>query len=331
MPAAWFLSSQQGNIALPNRCSPDAPVSVDLLEACGVYTRAVDPATLHQRHPTDDEGRTYAQRLAWNLGYQGQEVVTLSADAQDELREHLNLDEQMRVVESGVLYFDVRDAEDRWMRVEAKPGDLLVIPRGIYHRLVPAADSSPVRLLRLLRKSTVFQPIPREGELNAERAAEARAAHEDHTFYVSHPPNETVLGPANGADNVLVTTPRDFDATLAKAKAGLAVGDVLVLFCKGAPDRRTHTSWCPPCAQVEPMVRRALEAAKRKRRVVYVQCIVERSVYLGNPDYAYRRHPLLRIASIPLLLVLQQGEKELTELHRESDPNERYESWVDSI
>ncbi|RNE99432.1 putative 1,2-Dihydroxy-3-keto-5-methylthiopentene dioxygenase [Trypanosoma rangeli] len=331
MPAAWFLHSQECNVAFPNHCSPGAPVRADTLEACGVYTRTVDPATLHERDPTDEKKRTCAQRLAWNLGYQGQEEVTLTADAQEELREHLNLDEQMCVVESGVLYLDVRDAEDRWIRVEAKAGDLLVVPRGIYHRLVPASDSPPVKLLRLLRNSTVFQPIPREGEPNTERAAEARAAHEDHIFYMSHPPKETILGPANGVDNVLVTTPRDFDDTLATLKAGLAPGDVLVLFIKGASDRKTHRSWCPPCVLAEPVVQRAVEAAKRKRRVVYVQCIVERSVYLGNPEYAYRRHPLLNITSIPFLLVHQQGDKELTELCCERELGEGFESWVEKL
>ncbi|EKG03480.1 1,2-Dihydroxy-3-keto-5-methylthiopentene dioxygenase, putative [Trypanosoma cruzi] len=331
MPGAWLLNSQEGNFTLPSHCSPDVSVPINLLEAYGVYSRMVDPATLHERHPSDDEGRTRAQRLAWNLGYQGQEEVTLTADSQEELREHLNLDEQMRIVESGVLYIDFRDAEERWIRVEAKSGDLVVLPRGLYHRLVPAADSSPVKLLRLFRKSAVFQPIPRNGELSVEAAAEARAAHEDHKFYVSHPPTETILGPANTEDNVLVKSPREFDATLDKVRAQLKPGDILVLLFKGASDPRTHQSWCPPCAAAEPIVRRAVEAAKQKRRVVYVQCNVERSVYLGNPDYAYRKHPLLNLASIPFFLVLEQREKEVFELCRESDPGEGYNSWVEKI
>jgi cupin superfamily acireductone dioxygenase involved in methionine salvage len=31
-------------------------------------------------------------------------------------------------------YFDVRDEEDRWVRVSVRKGGLIVVPAGIYHR-----------------------------------------------------------------------------------------------------------------------------------------------------------------------------------------------------
>ena len=31
-------------------------------------------------------------------------------------------------------YFDVRDNEDKWVRIECNKGDMIVLPAGMYHR-----------------------------------------------------------------------------------------------------------------------------------------------------------------------------------------------------
>ena len=46
----------------------------------------------------------------------------------------LKLITNFRAILDGEGYFDVRDENENWIRLEAKKGDLLVMPAGIYHR-----------------------------------------------------------------------------------------------------------------------------------------------------------------------------------------------------
>uniref|UniRef100_A0A915MKH9 acireductone dioxygenase (Fe(2+)-requiring) n=1 Tax=Meloidogyne javanica TaxID=6303 RepID=A0A915MKH9_MELJA len=80
--------------------------------------------------------------VAMSRGYDYKDEVVITretmADYDEWLKrffeEHFHPEDAIRYVVEGNGYFDVRTPEDRWIRILGEPGDLLIIPAGIFHR-----------------------------------------------------------------------------------------------------------------------------------------------------------------------------------------------------
>lgn len=107
----------------------------------------------HHHLPASDT--TAVDPIARERNYKNRDTIeispTLLPNYEEKVKtffhEHLHEDEEIRWILAGGGYFDVRDGEDRWVRMALEEGDLVVLPAGIYHRFT--TDEKNVRCLPL--------------------------------------------------------------------------------------------------------------------------------------------------------------------------------------
>jgi 1,2-dihydroxy-3-keto-5-methylthiopentene dioxygenase len=136
---------------------PDAaPLTVADLAAVGVIAEHLavggDPSVAAAQPRLD--------ALMAARGYVTQDVVELHPDTAglDALLdkfagEHLHTDDEVRYVLAGEGVFDLRSADDRWMRVVVEPGDLIVVPADLHHRFY-LTDARTIRCVRLFKDAS---------------------------------------------------------------------------------------------------------------------------------------------------------------------------------
>lgn len=156
------MDNRDDDQRLNHQLEPPQFVSLVELEKLGVSYWNFDPATYN----TD----VNFTRLKQDRGYSYQDQIEVSpkrlenyeAKIKSFYEEHIHTDEEIRYVLDGSGYFDVRDMDDRWIRIEVTKGDMIVLPAGIYHRFTLDTNNY-IKALRLFVGEPVWTPYSRSG------------------------------------------------------------------------------------------------------------------------------------------------------------------------
>jgi len=165
MPQAWYMDNSPDDPKSEHHLNPPQIIDIDkLYSLTGVEHWRVDVDNLK-----NDEGFANVRKTR---GYDWDDTIEVSreklpnydATIKKFYTEHLHEDEEIRLFLEGVGYFDVRDREeDKWIRIRAEKGDLLVLPAGSYHRFT-ADHTNYAKVMRLFCGNPQWMAIDRPAD-----------------------------------------------------------------------------------------------------------------------------------------------------------------------
>ena len=164
MVKAWYYNDDGTDQRLPHQHNPVKSIDLEKLkEKTGVLYWKIDADNY------ESEGKL--QQIREERGYTYTDLIECCPEKlenyEDKLKnfflEHLHADEEIRFVLEGSGYFDCRDIDDQWVRIQVSKGDLIVLPAGIYHRFT-LDEQNYIKAMRLFVGEPVWTPINRPAD-----------------------------------------------------------------------------------------------------------------------------------------------------------------------
>ncbi|MEE6476719.1 hypothetical protein FKM82_011191 [Ascaphus truei] len=127
-------------------------------------------------NPDNYETDPELSKIRKERSYSWMDIITIHKDTlpnyEEKLKifyeEHLHLDDEIRYILDGSGYFDVRDKEDKWIRISMEKGDMITLPAGIYHRFT-LDENDYVKAMRLFVGKPIWTPYNRPADKHEAR------------------------------------------------------------------------------------------------------------------------------------------------------------------
>ncbi|KAG9307887.1 1,2-dihydroxy-3-keto-5-methylthiopentene dioxygenase [Chiua virens] len=159
---AYYYDDIPGDQRLPH--DSGIPVDATILGVVGLrHTFVPIPVPMMGEYPTIDDicrERGYVIRDWIDVTKEGLGDI-YEAKIASFFKEHMHEEEEIRYVVEGSGFFDVREhPTDKWIRCVVEPGDLLVVPSGIYHRFT-LDSKDKIKAMMLFKEDPKFTYFPR--------------------------------------------------------------------------------------------------------------------------------------------------------------------------
>lgn len=156
MVRAWHID--EAVTAIDHQTSKDLTLD-ELNRLTGVIYYKVDPENYRNR----------VDEIKLKYEYKREDIVSMGPRIMENFyvrekhfsSEHLHRDEEVRFALDGEGYLDVRDENDKWVRMHIRPGDFLILPESIHHRFFfkkdpETGESLPIKLLRCFKEDIPY-------------------------------------------------------------------------------------------------------------------------------------------------------------------------------
>mmetsp|Transcript_45789 Transcript_45789/g.132100 ORF Transcript_45789/g.132100 Transcript_45789/m.132100 type:complete len:223 (-) Transcript_45789:821-1489(-) len=183
-PEAWYMV--EGDVEdqkKENRQEPNKAATVEDLRKMGIQYWKMDAEKYEypiKAVPWDPKDAVDPRLTAIrdDRGYSYADIITIHPDhlpgfeekVKAFFEEHIHDAEEIRYILDGSGFFDVRDTDDKWVRIHVKKGDLMTLPEGIYHRFT-CDEKDYIHAMRLFIGQPVWTPFNRPQEDHPSRKA----------------------------------------------------------------------------------------------------------------------------------------------------------------
>lgn len=165
MVKAWYFDESTEDQRLPHQLLNENG-DVQYLDIAEI---AENSGVLYRRINVDEpEWKEQLDDLCNERQYKNRDEIKVSPDLMPNyeekiksfFQEHIHEDEEIRFFLEGTGYFDIRDKDDRWVRIQVEKSDLLILPAGIYHRFTLDTNNY-IHAMRLFKEEPKWTPINR--------------------------------------------------------------------------------------------------------------------------------------------------------------------------